>query len=120
MIPDELLKGPWLPSLLGAALAQRALGAVGWLVRLGHGISSIGFAVLFGPALSRWLGTASDEVANAAVIAAVAAYGIIVFDASLLWLKSLSFPELLAGLQQVLGIVRGLGGKGGDRNDDPK
>lgn len=120
MRPDELLSNfgtSWAPGLIGALLGQRALGAVGWLVRLSYLASCWACAVLFGPALSRWLGTSTDAVANAAVIGAVAAFGLVIFDSILRWLKSLSFPEVLAGLQQILGIVRGLGAKGGGDDD---
>lgn len=107
MRPDDLLNNPWVPGFLGALLGQRALGAVGWLVRLGYLASCWACAVLFGPYLAGKLGAASDPVANAAVIGAVAAFGVVVFDGLLRYAQTTSFPELL---QQLIGVFR-RGGK---------
>lgn len=108
MKPDDLLNNPWLPGFLGALLGQRALGQAGWLVRLGYLGSSWACAVLFGPWLAGWSGADTDPRGFAAVVGAVAAFGIVIFDSLLRYAQAVSFPELL---QQLIGVFRG--GKGG-------
>lgn len=112
MRPEDLLSNigtSWAPGLLGALLGQRALGAVGWLVRLGYLASCWACSVLFGPYLARWLGATGDPTANAAVIGAVGAFGLVIFDGFIRYAQATSFPELM---QQLLAVFRS-GGKGG-------
>lgn len=109
MRPEDLLSNPWVPGFLGALLGQRALGTASWLVRLGYLLSCWACAILFGPWAAGKLGAAADPVANAAVIGAVGAFGLVIFDGLIRWAQSTSFPELV---QQLLSVFRS-GGKGG-------
>lgn len=76
-------------------------------MRLGYLASSWACAVLFGPWLASWLGAAAEPRAFAAVVGAVAAFGVVIFDSLLRYAQAVSFPELL---QQLIGVFRGKGG----------
>jgi len=105
--PDDFIGNPWVPGFLGSLLGQRALSGVGWAVRLGYLLSSWAAAILFGPWLAGWLGAEPDPRAFAAVCGATAAFGIVVFDGIIRYLRDTSFPDLIV---QLMSVFKG-GGK---------
>ncbi len=107
--PDDLIGNPWVPGFLGALLGQRGIGKAGWLVRMGYLVSSWISGVVFGPLVARYLGAVGDPTASAAIICAVAAFGIVIYDSMIRWAKSAEAPDLLGRLVSALNALRGVG-----------